>query len=85
MNTERPLAEGLAHAWGDYFPQRPGRAPWTRSQLRHVQFARTGNVVTVPLIIADRVRLHGLDCALWEQDDLEPGDWMPIGWGVSPR
>jgi hypothetical protein len=48
------------------------------------EVASTGNVVTVPLIIADRVHIHGIDTAARYQDDLEPHDWTPAGWGVTP-
>ncbi|MFZ0379289.1 MAG: hypothetical protein WCD11_02060 [Solirubrobacteraceae bacterium] len=82
MNTERPLGDVLAQARGDFIPQRPELAPWARSKLTHVRHASTGNVVTVPLIVADRVRLHGLDRALSEQDDFLE-DWTRDGWGVA--
>ena len=53
--------------------------------LGHVELAYTGDVVTVPLVIADRVTLHGLDRPTWAQEWDEPGDWLPSSWGVSPR
>jgi hypothetical protein len=82
--TPRPLDQVLAHAWGDFTPEHPGRAPWLQPMRGRVELAYTGNVVTVPLGVADRVCLHGLDRPSWSQDELEPTDWMPVGWGVAP-
>jgi hypothetical protein len=86
MNTpERPLDQVLSRrSFADFEPQRPGRAPWRQPTLDHVELAYTGNTHVVPLVIADRVHLHGVGLPTWEQDDLEPGDWHPITWGVSP-
>lgn len=85
MNRERPLGEVLARRWlDDFTPRRPDRAPWHQGTLAHVEHTTTGNVVTVPLIVADRVTLHGLDRPSDERDDTEPGDWHPVTWGVSP-
>ena len=82
--SDRPLGDVLARAVGDFTPQHPFRPPWHRPTLRSVEHAATGNVAVVRLERADGVELHGLDRPSYEQDDLEPTDWMPIGWGVSP-
>jgi len=35
-------------------------------------------------VLADRVKLCGLDQPSWDRDDLEPTDWMRgPGWGVG--
>ena len=81
----RPLDQVLARAWGDFVPARPDRPPWHQPRALAVDHAYTGNVVTVPLVIADRVQLHGLDRPSYNQDWLEPQDWFPVGWGVSRR
>lgn len=78
-----PLDRVLTRAWGDFTPKRPGRAPWHRPSHRPVKVAYTGNLITVPLEVADRVQLRGLDRPSWLRDDLEPFDWTPAGWGVS--
>lgn len=84
MNGERPLGEVLSRRSPDDFePQTPDRAPWHRETLDYVEHATTGNVVTVPLVVADRVTLHGLDRPSDDRDDLEPGDWHPVTWGVT--
>ena len=81
---ERPLDEVLSHGWSNFTPARPGRPPWHRPTLRHVEIATTGIVAIIPLEIADRAHLHGLDRPSDWQDDLEPFDWTPAGWGVQP-
>ena len=83
--SERPLDQVLVTAVEDFEPERPDRAPWHRSTLRHVEHAYTGNVVTVPLVVADRVHLGNVDRASDERDDLEWFDSTPAGWGVAPR
>lgn len=86
MNTpERPLGDVLARAMDDFTPQRPDRPPWHQPTLTHVEHAYTGTVLTVPLIIADRVHLHGVGRPTDWQDDTELADWLPITWGVPPR
>jgi hypothetical protein len=82
--AERPLGDVLMRAVTDYLPQRPNRAPWVQPSGEPVEVAATGNVLSVPLVIADRVNLHGLDGAPMWRDDLEPSDWTPAGWGVIP-
>ena len=84
MHTaDRPLGEVLARSLGDFTPQHPNRAPWHRPTLRYVEVAITDNRAVVPLAIADRVQLRGLDRPTGWRDDLEPLDWTPAGWGVS--
>jgi hypothetical protein len=82
--SERPLGDVLLHAIPDFTPEHPERAPWQRDQLDHVEHAHTGNIIIVPLKVADRVHLRGLDRPSYEQDCLEPSDWTPAGWGVAP-
>jgi hypothetical protein len=78
-----PLDQVLLRNAGDFTPAHPNRPPWHQPTLREVQLVSTGNVATVPLALADRVYLHGLDAPSWERDWLEPGDWMRgPGWGV---
>jgi hypothetical protein len=48
-----------------------------------IEHASTGDVVVVPLGIADRVRIHGLDRAARYQDWTEPGDFAAVTWGVK--
>ena len=74
----RALADVIAYAWPDFVPERPERRPWQRSHPRF-ELAHTGNVVTVPLRIADRVTLHGLDRPSFEQDEFFE-DWTREGW-----
>jgi hypothetical protein len=81
--SERPLSDVLRTAIPDFTPEHPQRAPWQREQLDHVEHAYTGNIIIVPLKIADRVHLRGLDRPSDERDDLEPSDWTPAGWGVG--
>ena len=78
----RPLDQVLGRAVEDFTPERPGHPPWHQPTLDRVELASTGNLVTVPLRKADRVRVYGLGRPSWEQDDLEPFDWTPAGWGV---
>jgi hypothetical protein len=80
---ERPLGQVLATAWDDFVPQRPNRPPWHQPTLREVQVAYTGNIVIVPLEVADRVQLHNLGAPSDYRDDLEFFDWTPAGWGGS--
>jgi hypothetical protein len=83
-STERPLADVLHTTPGDFTPAHPNRPPWHQPTLREVELVSTGNIVTVPLVLADRVRLHGLEAPSWDRDDLEPTDWMRgPGWGVA--
>jgi hypothetical protein len=80
---ERPLSTVLVLTPGDFTPARPTRAPWHQPTLRSVELVATGNVVTVPLVLAGRVQLRGLDQPSFDRDDLEPTDWMRgPGWGV---
>jgi hypothetical protein len=82
---ERPLSDVLLRTPIDFTPAHPDRRPWHQPTLRSVELASTGIVATVPLAIADRVHLHGLDQPSWERDWLEPTDWMRgPGWGVGP-
>jgi hypothetical protein len=81
---ERPLADVLHRTPIDFTPAHPERRPWHQPTLRGVELASTGNVASVPLAIADRVHLHGLDAPSWDRDWLEPTDWMRgPGWGVA--
>ncbi|MGZ4185012.1 MAG: hypothetical protein ACXVSF_06465 [Solirubrobacteraceae bacterium] len=84
-NNPRPLDQVLAQSLDDFTPQAPNRAPWARMDASPCEHASTGNVVTVPLIVADRVHLRNLDRPSYEQDweTGEPTDWTPLGWGVS--
>jgi hypothetical protein len=82
--SDRPLGEVLARAFCDFYPQHPEREPWQQPTPLAIEFAVTDNRVTVPLQVADRVKLQGLDQPTFERDYLEPFDWTPAGWGVSP-
>lgn len=82
--SERPLDQVLVTAVEDFEPERPNRAPWHQPTKPTPQVASTGNVVTVPLVVADRVHLRNVDRASDERDELEPVDWTPLGWGVTP-
>ena len=82
-DISRPLDQVLGGAWQDFTPAHPERPPWHRPQLGRVELAYTDDVVTVPLEIADRVRLHGLDRPSWEVDDMLFEDQLPASWGVS--
>lgn len=73
----------LTHAFGDFTPEHPNRPPWHRPTWRDVGVTYTGNVAVVRIERADGVELHGLDGPSYEQDELEPTDWMPVGWGVA--
>jgi hypothetical protein len=84
ISGERPLGDVLARALGDFTPEHPNRPPWHRPTLRGVEVAYTGNVAVVRLDRADRVELHGLDWPSDERDELEPTDWMPVGWAAAP-
>jgi hypothetical protein len=81
---ERPLGDVLKRfREGEFFPAQPEDAPWHQHTLPTVELVCTGNLVEVPLEIADRVTLIGLKRATWERDYLEPGDWRKgPGWGV---
>jgi hypothetical protein len=80
---ERPLSEVLVRTPGDFTPAHPSRAPWHQPTLRGFELASTGNLAEVPLVVADRVHLQGLEAPSWDRDDLEPTDWMRgPGWGV---
>lgn len=81
--SDRPLDQVLVTALDDFVPERPNRAPWHRSTLHHVEHAHTSNVVTVPLVVADRVHLRNVARASDERDELEPFDWTPAGWGMK--
>ena len=81
--TPRPLDEVLRHAIPDFTPEHPERPPWTQPTWRPVEVAATYNAVTVPLIAADRVQVHGIGRPTDLRDDLEPTDWTPAGWGVA--
>jgi hypothetical protein len=82
-NVPRPLDQVLTHARGDFLPARPDRPPWWQPRSVIDEVAYTGNLVTAPLQVADRVHLHRLDRPSYEQDWLEPLDWFPAGWGVG--
>lgn len=87
MNTpDRSLDQVLSRRpFGDFEPERPESAPWHQPTLDHVELAYTGITHIVPLVVADRVHLHGVGYPTHEQDELEPGDWMPVTWGLPPR
>lgn len=74
------LDQVLSRRWADFTPRHPERAPWVQSEVDRIELASTGNVAAVPLVVADRVTLHGLDRPSWHQDSLEPGDWTRAGW-----
>lgn len=80
----RPLGEVLAHAYGDFTPRHPDRPPWHQPRAVIDTVAVTDNRAVVPLALADRVHLHHLDRPTWTRDYLEPFDWTPAGWGVTP-
>lgn len=80
----KPLAQVVSRSLGDFTPQRPTRAPWHQPTLGYIEHAWTGNTHVVPLEVADSVCLIGVGRPTWAQDDLEPGDWYPITWGVEP-
>jgi hypothetical protein len=79
----QPLDQVLARALGDFVPERPDRPPWHQPTLDQVQVAATGVVAVVPLAIADRVRLSGLDRRVPDPYAELPEDHTPAGWGVS--
>lgn len=79
-----PLDQVLLTTSGGFVPERPRRAPWHQPTLRRVEHAYTGNVAVVPLKFADRVQLHGLGRLSRDRDDLEPTDWMAVGWAIAP-
>jgi hypothetical protein len=84
--SEGPLDQVLVRTPGDFTPAHPERAPWHQPTLDYTRldFAVTDNRVAVPLGIADRVQLHGLERPTHERDWLEPFDWTPAGWGAGP-
>jgi len=79
-----PLDQVIATNPGGYVPERPDRPPWAQPRLRSVEYAATGNVVKVPLRIADRVRLRGLDQATLDPWDMLPEDMTRQSWGLPP-
>jgi hypothetical protein len=81
---ERPLADVLKRfREGEFEPALPERRPWHQHTLDSVELVCTGNLVEVPLEVADRVSLRGLKRPTWERDYLEPWDWKRgPGWGV---
>lgn len=79
------LDEIIATNPGGLRPQYPGRPPWAQPSGRDVTVAITGNVVSVPLKVADRVRVRGLDRALaYGLVDAEPiyEDMTRQSWGL---
>jgi hypothetical protein len=74
---ERPLGDVLKRALDiEFTPAHPEREPpWHQHTLGTVELVCTGNLVEVPLEVADRVSLRGLKRPTWERDFLEPGDW----------
>jgi hypothetical protein len=82
---ERPLGGVLKRALDiEFTPAHPEREPWHQHTLDSVELVCTGNLVEVPLKVADRVSLRGLKRATWERDYLEPWDWKRgPGWGVD--
>lgn len=81
--SPRPLDQVLTDAWQDFTPAHPNRPPWHRAQFGRVEVAYTGDVAVVPLEVADRVRLHGLDRPSCDVDDMLFEDQLPASWGVS--
>jgi hypothetical protein len=83
---ERPLSDVLHRAFDlEFTPEHPELAPWHQRTFDTVTLVCTGNLVEVPLEIADRVTLRGLNRPTWERDFFEPGDWRKgPGWGVGP-
>ena len=79
----KPLGEVLSRARGDFVPARPGRKPWVQPSGEPIEIAYTGITHIVPLSVADRVHLIGVGWPSTWQDDLEPGDWMPVTWGAG--
>jgi hypothetical protein len=84
---ERPLGDVLHRVPPEEFtPAHPEKEPpWQQPAFDSVTLVCTGNLVEVPLEIADRVSLVGLKRPTWERDFFEPGDWRKgPGWGVPP-
>lgn len=78
--TDR-LDRVLARSYRDFTPTRPDRPPWLPQDVSVTyDLAYTGVVAVVPLKVADRVALHGLDRPSWDEDGVEPGDWTRAGW-----
>jgi hypothetical protein len=67
----------------DFTPEHPNRPPWARGKVS-AEYASTGDVLTVPLGVADRVSLRGLGSLEREMpEDYE--DMTPESWGVGPH
>jgi hypothetical protein len=79
-----PLEKIVNRAW-DEFSVESRTDAWMRSTVRRVEVAETYNVASVPLARTDTTMLHGLDHADEGQDDLEPTDWMLVGWTPAPE
>lgn len=79
-----PLDQVIATNPGGFAPRNPSRPPWLQPKPVPYELACTGNVATVPLIVADRAHLHGLDQPSWEQPWECPEDWTRQSWGVAP-
>ena len=84
MKRQWPLDQVIATNSQDFVPERPDLPPWAQPRLRSVEYAATGNVVTVPLRIADRVQLRGLDRATRDPWDMLPEDMTRQSWGLPP-
>jgi hypothetical protein len=81
---EQPLSDVLHRQREEFLPERPqDDPPWQQPAFDSVTLVCTGNLIEVPLDVADRVTLRGLNRPTWERDYLEPGDWRRgPGWGV---
>lgn len=81
----QPLDQVLARrGLGQFYPRHPDRRPWVQPLAAPVEVAYTGNSAVVPVEVADRAHVQGLERPTWDRDDLEFTDWMPVGWAVAP-
>jgi hypothetical protein len=86
--TPRPLGDVLAHTTGGFVPRHPDRPPWASRQPIPHTVAFTGTVEVVPLEVAGRVSIAGLDQVLdtgpaYHEPDELLEDMVPSSWGVS--
>lgn len=77
-----PLDEVIATNPGGFAPEHPEQPPWLQRSDREVQVAQTGDVVVVPLRLAGRVRVQGLDHAIADEIDELPEDHTLQSWGL---
>jgi hypothetical protein len=77
---DRPIDQVLARA-DEFGVQRPDEPPWLQSEVRSVEHASTGDVVRVPLGVADRANVHGLTHRERELPE-NPDDCTRQSWGL---